>query len=178
MRSNFFKEKGQSTVEFVLIAPLLFFIFFGIIQIAYLGYASLAVQRATLSIAKSAARSQLPELYDPHFQLFYSLIPLETLNKSILATVLSTECSIQSNGTKVHVEVRYPMPIWVPLVGRFIGEPLSTSSFTNTTGLDLVQKIFQIIGKSPPDLSLLRFKPPYVRWITFSADTFDENGIF
>jgi len=168
-------QKGQSALEWALIAPLLFLIFFGIIQIAYLGYASLAVQRATLSIAKSAARSQI--FYDPHFQLFYSLAPLEALNKSTLATVLSTQCSIETIGPNVHVEVRYPMPIWVPLIGRFIGEPLSPSLFTNIPGLDLVGKIFQFLGKTPPDLSFLGFRPPYVYWLTFTADARDENNI-
>ena len=169
------KAKGQSAVELVLIAPLLFFIFFGIIQIAYLAYASLAVQRATISIADSAARTR--SIYDPRFQLFYSLIPLEALSKSTLATVLSTQCAIQSSGPKIHVEVKYPMPIWVPLVGRFIGEPLSPSQFMNNPGLDLVEKIFRFCGKTPPDLSFLGFTPPYVHWITFTADATDENSI-
>lgn len=168
------RPKGQSAVEFVLVVPLIFFIFFGIIQIAYMAYASLAVQRATLSIAKSSARSQI---YDPHFQLFYSLVPLEALNKSTLATVLSTQCTIQSDGSKIHVEVKYPMPIWVPLVGRWMGEPLPSSQFTGILGLDMVEKIFLFCGKTPPDLSFLGFTPPYVHWVTFTADTTDENSI-
>jgi hypothetical protein len=169
-------QKGQSAVEFVLIAPLLFFIFFAIIQMAYMAYASLAVQRATLTIVKEAARSRGILPYDPEFQLLYSLAPLGALNKETLVTVLATECSVQFNQAKVHVQVRYPMPIWVPMIGKVFGQPLSPASASNIPILKMAGAIFKMLGKSPPELSFSGAKPFYVRWITFSADTIDENS--
>jgi hypothetical protein len=176
-RSQRPKQTGQSATEFLLIAPLLFFIFFAIIQLAYIAYASLAVQRATLSIAKDAARSNGILPYDPEFQLLYSLAPLGSLNNQTLATVMATQCIIDRNQESVHVEVKYPMPIWVPMLGNLIGQPLPPSHSTNLPAFEMLKTIFKLLGKTSPNLLLSNSTPPFVHWVTFSADAIDENFI-
>ncbi|HVZ80578.1 MAG TPA: TadE/TadG family type IV pilus assembly protein [bacterium] len=170
-----FSQRGQSAVEFALIAPFLFFVFFAIIQLAYMAYASFAVQRAALSIARDAARSDDPELYDPHFQLLYSLGPLAALNRTTLATALASKCSIATNGAKVVVTLKYPMPIWVPLAGEVFGVPLSTSFLQeNSTGA-LMTDILKGLGLDPSILSIPALHLPNVFWMTFTAEAIDEN---
>ena len=171
------KAIGQSAVEFLLIAPLLFTILFAIIQVAYIAYASLAVQRAALSIAKDVARTDGILPYDPEFQLLYSLAPLGSLNSQTLATIDATQCTIQTNENKIHVEVRYPMPIWIPLVRNFMGEKLSSSYLHDKSVSDMMNLVFKIIDKTPPSLPLSNDAQPVVHWITFSADANDENSI-
>lgn len=167
--------RGQSAVEFALIAPFLFFIFFAVIQLAYTAYVSFAVQRAALSIARDAARSDIPELYEPHFQLFYSLGPLFTLNKTTLATALAADCSINTVGDKVVARVKYPMPIWVPFVGKLFGVPFNTSFFKeNSKGL-ITGSILQLFGQDPAALSIPGLRFPDVFWMTFTAQAMDEN---
>ena len=171
-----FRQKGQSAVEFALIAPFLFFIFFAIIQLAYTAYVSFAVQRAALSIARDAARSQIPELYEPHFQLFYSLGPLFTLNKTTLATALAADCSIDAIGDKVSVRVRYPMPIWVPFVGKLFGVPFDVSFFRETSKGALIGSILKLFGQDPTALSIPGIHFPDIFWLTFTAQAVDENS--
>jgi len=60
----------------MLVAPVLFFIFFGIIQLFYTAYVSFAIQRATHSIAQQAAASPNPSSFDPKFQMIEALLPL------------------------------------------------------------------------------------------------------
>ncbi len=172
------RQKGQSAVEFALIAPFLFFIFFAIIQLAYMAYVSFAVQRASLSIARGAARSEDPTLYEPHFQLFYSLSPLARLNKTTLATALATDCSIDTNGEKVFVRVKYPMPIWVPWVGKVIGVPFSSSFFKENSKGVVIGSILKLLGLDPSTLTIPGIHFPDVFWITFTAEALDENSVW
>jgi hypothetical protein len=171
------RQKGQSAVEFALIAPFLFFIFFAIIQLAYMAYVSFAVQRAALSIARGAARSEAPYLYEPHFQLLYCLGPLATLNKTTLATALAADCSVDTDGSKVFVNVKYPMPIWVPWVGKVIGVPFSASFFKENSKGMVIGAILKFLGLDPQTLSTPGIHFPDVFWMTFTAECVDENSV-
>ncbi len=171
------QTKGQSLVEFVLIVPLFFMILFGIIQIAYMAYVSFAVQRATFAIAREAASSTNPAAYNPYFDLAYSLTPLGQLNQSTWATVLATNCEIKTDGKTVHVQVRYPMPIWVPVIGKIFGQKLDLNNSGITSSISDLTEVFQLLGKPVPDFSINNLSLPYVRLVTFSANALDENSI-
>ena len=171
------ESKGQSSVEFLLVAPFLFLIFFGIIQLAFSAYVVFAVQRTTNSIARAAAASEDPSQYDPTIQLGYGLAPLGLLSHQTLATVLATKCAIQTNGDTVHVQVSYPMPIWVPMAGRLLGQKLSLVPADATAMCSALQVIFQALRKPVPDFTSVSSNPPYVQLISFSCDAVDENSI-
>src|SRR5579863_6687134 len=83
--------KGQSTTEFVLIAPLLFLIFFCVIQFSYFAYVSLAVQRAALAIARKASLSGVADQTAFKAHLAISLLPLANLNQKTLLTILEAK---------------------------------------------------------------------------------------
>jgi hypothetical protein len=170
-------QRGQSTVEFVLLAPLLFFIFFAILQLFYIGYVSLAVQRAALSIAQETALTTERSDNIVHAKLIYSLLPISKLNRTTLACAMASQCQIKTQSEKVRVQVRYPMPIWIPLVGRVFGESIIPSAnYNNTPYGQAIRRIFQLLGKNPPDLSFTGLKFPHARWISFEAETFNEGA--
>jgi hypothetical protein len=170
------KTSGQSTVEFVLIAPILFFIFFGIIQFFYTAYVSFAVQRAAFSIAQQAAASLDTVSFSPQFQIIEALLPLEQLNPSTLAYALATQCTINTEGTTVDVKVSYPMPIWVPLIRNVIGQNFDNQAGSSSLIPPALINLLQTVGLSIPNFTSSQ-NSTKVFWISFEAHALDENSI-
>lgn len=169
--------KGQSAVEFVLIAPLLFFIFFAIIQLAYMAYVSLAVQRSALAVARDATLTGQEYSISFKSQLAISLLPLTNLNPRILSTILASDYALNYSPDRktVAVQVKYPMPIWVPLIRNVIGENLeSTQDYNQTTEGQAIKKAFELLGKPAPDLNFQKERLP-VFWVTCQETTFNEG---
>jgi Flp pilus assembly protein TadG len=170
------KTSGQSMIEFVLIAPILFFIFFGIIQFFYVAYVSFAVQRATFSIAQQAASSSDPASFGPQLQIIEALLPLEQLNPSTLTYALATQCTINTDGTTIDVKVSYPMPIWVPLIRNIIGQNFDSQANSSSLIPTALTNILQAAG-----LSVLNFTASQnlskVLWISFEAHALNENSL-
>jgi Flp pilus assembly protein TadG len=174
---NLSKNKsGQSTVEFVLIAPILFFIFFGIIQFFYTAFVSFAVQRAAYSIAQQAAASSNPTSFLPQFQIVEALLPIEQLNPSTLVYTFATQCSINTDGTTVHVKLSYPLPIWIPLIKNLIGQNLNNEPVTANFIPSSLVNVLQAVGLSIPNFNIDR-NLTKVLWITFEVQALDENSI-
>jgi hypothetical protein len=170
------KSLGQSTVEFLLIAPLLFFIFFGIIQFFYTAFVSFAVQRATYSIAQQAAASSNPSSFLPQFQIIEALLPIEQLNPSTLSYTFATQYTIDTDGTNVHVKVSYPMPLWVPLINNLIGQNLNNRSAASNFIPPSLASVLQAAGLALPNPNINQ-NLTKVLWITFEAEALDENSI-
>jgi Flp pilus assembly protein TadG len=169
------KQQGQSTVEFVLIASILFFIFFGILQFFYTAFVSFAIQRATYSIAQQAAASANPSSFNPQFQIIEALLPIEQLNPSTLAYTFSTQCIINTDGTNVHVKVSYPMPLWVPLIKNLLGQNLNNQLSVSNSIPSSLTNVLQAVGLSIPNFNINQ-NLTKVLWITFEAQTLDENS--
>ncbi len=169
-------QKGQSAVEFVLIAPILFLIFFGIIQLFYCAYVSFAVQKATFAIAQQAASTEIPTFFQSQFQIVSALFPLEKLNNSTLLYALSSKCNIQEQNNRVIATVSYPMPIWIPLVGKVLGQPLSTSTSPLSFVSQDLSSLLSTLGLSLPSFLNLS-STNNVIWMTFQADCLDENTV-
>ena len=170
------KAKGQSLVEFCLIAPLLFFIFFAIIQLAYMSYVSLAVQRAALAVAREASLAGTDQSTFFKTKAVLSLMPIANLSQRTLLTILASRCSVRisSDQKQVIAQVRYPMPIWVPLVRDIFGETLVPSAdYNNDPAGQSVKTLFQILGRDPPDLSFSGVHLPVV-WFKYQETTFNE----
>ncbi len=160
----------------MLIAPILFFIFFGVIQFFYTSFISFAIQRATYSIAQQAAASPSPSSFLPQFQIIEALLPIEKLNPSILAYTLATQYTIDTDGTNVHVKVSYPMPLWVPLIRNLIGQTLSNQSNTSNFMPPSLANVLQAAGLSLPNFNTNQNLTKVI-WITFEAQASDENSI-
>ncbi len=169
--------KGQSAVEFVLIAPLLFLIFFGIIQLSYMAYVSLAVQRAALAVARNASLSGRDNSLAFKTQLVISLFPITNLSSKTLSTILASDYKItfSSDYQEITAQVRYPMPIWVPLVQNFLGEDLASPGDTDQTSEgEAIIAVYRFLGKTPPDLSFQGLHQPVV-WLNYQVTTFNEG---
>ncbi len=174
------KSQGQSLAEFALIAPLLFLFFFALIQLTYGVFASFAVQRAANAIAREAAASEDPKTYNPYFQLAYCLAPLGQINSTTLATVLATHCDItqdEETGDYIQVRVSYPMPLWVPLAGKLLGQPLQVASALRSPMETSLESAFEALGKPKPDFSFKQFSFPYVLNLFFTAQALSETTV-
>ena len=167
-------------MEFALIAPVLFLVFFAVLQTAYTAFTALAVQRAALAVAQNASQSPngLPSKSLVEARLIYALYPLSRLNRTTLACAFASQTQIKNEGQRVTVQIRYPMPIWVPGVGRLFGEPLIPSfDYTQTALGRQVQGLLAVFGVRLPDLSFEGLRFPYARWMTFQASTFNEGAL-
>jgi hypothetical protein len=166
---------GQSAVEFVFIAPVLFLIFFGVLQLFYSAFVSFAIQRAAFSIAQEAATSMSFSNFDPRFQIVYALFPLEKINSATLNYALATQCNIKQVKKTIQVNVLYPMPIWVPVMGNLIGQ-----NFANAGSATLIPasitNLLQTIGINLPNLNS-GTNNTKVLWINYSAECLDENVV-
>ena len=171
---HLFSERGQSLVEFVLTAPLLFLIFFALIQGAALCWTCLGVQRAAMAAVRHASRVEAKaQVWDsPRLQALVALGPLVAMNKACLVSGLLTKVeTTESDDHRLIATVRYPMPIWVPLAGPWLGERLGLpSGVFNSETKRVLQTAFQLMGKSPPDFDMSFIHLPYYRWITFQAE--------
>ncbi len=168
--------KGQSAFEFVLIAPLIFFIFFATIQVSYMAYASFAVQRSALAIARMASLGGISNSTVFKTQLAIALLPISNLSQKALFTILASDCKVNESTNKqtINVQVRYPMPIWVPWVGKVFGQTLvPAADYNNSPAGQAIKDIFNMLRMPVPDLSFNGVRLP-VYWIHFEATTFNE----
>jgi len=173
--------RGQAAVEFVLLAPLLFLLFFALIQATYFAFACFAVQRAALAAARHASRSDGTGGWwdQPRAQVDLSLAPLLSLNwKAQTASILATKVGQVASPIGVTVKVRYPMPIWVPLAGRWFGKPLvPVLDLKNNEAARILRLACQFLGRSAPDLSFDGIRLPYYRMLEFEATAVDESNL-
>lgn len=171
-------QKGQSAAEFVLIVPFLFLIFFSIIQLAYMAYVSLAVQRSAFAIARKASFLKRDEISNAFkSQLALSLLPIANLSSKTLLTILETKCDVSfpENEGPVTATIHYPMPIWVPLARNLFGEDLVPSTdYRNSPEGQAIQTVFSLLNIPQPDFSLAGVRFP-VFWITYQATTYYEG---
>src|SRR5258708_11160588 len=171
-----FNEKGQSATEFVLIAPLLFFVFFCVIQFSYIAYISLAVQRAALAVARKASLSGTFNETAFKTHLTVSLLPIANLNQKTLLTILETKCQVfpSQDNKQILARVSYPMPIWVPLARNVFGEDLIPSSnYTDSAEGQAIKAVFSLMRKPYPSLTF-EGAPLPVRCVTYEQSTFNQ----
>lgn len=172
------KQDGQSAVEFVLLAPFLFLFFFLTLQIFYTAFTALAVQRAALAIARESSITGIGADDVLREKLILALAPLSSLHPATFAGILGAnyERSLSPNGQDVVVKVHFPMPIWVPMVGKVLGERLPVSLLLDSySERKSLQDIFHLLGHSIPDLSFSKDRLPYFRWVIFEAVTHNEG---
>ncbi len=172
---------GQSAVEFLLIAPLLFLIFFLILQVTTLGLSCLAVQRAAMAVAREASLSG-DAVEEPHAgiraiaQKLIALGPLTRLNGNAtwLCAAFSS-CEVVHDRTMVTATVRYPMPLVMPLAGKVLGESLDPGRMPPLPGdSDTLAFLLRCAGMTLPEWSALPRRRLPVRWLRFTARCFNE----
>ena len=174
-------QLGQSAVEFVLIAPFVFFIFFGIIQLVYTSYVALTVQHAAFVLAHESSLTGERSGPDLDAKLAYALLPLVFLNKITLASIenCTYTCRMSDGFTKITASINYPMPIWVPGMGKILGEPLALPSNLNSTPMgQAIQTAAQSTGRTAPNASFDNNDLPWFRWIQFQASTHNEGCLY
>jgi hypothetical protein len=169
--------KGQSAVEFLLTAPFLFLFFFLTIQLAYTAYVAFSVQRAALSAAREISLTGPGDEESLYFKVGYALAPLASLHPAALIGISRAQCaySFSPDRKKVLVQVRYPMPIWVPMAGKILGVPFPSGPSADSPAARALRKAFLLLGKAAPNFGSEAATPAYVRWMTFQASAVNEG---
>jgi hypothetical protein len=172
------KPKGQSAVEFLLAAPLLFLFFFMIIQSAYLGLTALALQRAAMAGAREIGLTGIQNDQNIRLKIAVSLAPLAYLSQAAFIGILN--CRYESNAAfhprEIRFSLHYPMPIWVPIAGKLLGGPLPAAPPGFGNGMTpSLREVFKTAGITRLNLRDTHRGLPCVRWLTFEA-TFHNEG--
>ena len=165
-------NRGQSAAEFALTAPLILLLFFCLIQAAYCTLTCLVVQRSALVAARHAARQDGTggPAASPLLEATIALLPLADLHRSNLVALVLTRVDINRRGPEVEAVVRYPMPLCVPLAGRWFGERLNPPMDLSDSSVGkILKQAFRLSGRTTPDFSFNVAHPTYFRIITFRA---------
>lgn len=126
------RERGQAMTEFALVAPLLFLILFGIIQLGYLFGGQNGLTNAAREAARYASTLPTPDtvVAGTNAALAYDRLTNVNLRQYIpgfkpgnLAGATSVQycrkpVDLSNNSVHVRVTVAYRHPLFIPLVGR------------------------------------------------------------
>jgi len=150
---------------------------FSILQLSYLGYASMALQKAAFSLVRDVARTGDGSGPALQARLLAALSPLAALNRTCWASVVATryEKEISLDGSEATIHLHYPMPIWVPLAGRFLGEPFPVRPGQDP-GTQEAQRILRRLGIPFPPVLTADFRAPNIRWLTYTATAQNEGS--
>jgi Flp pilus assembly protein TadG len=116
-------ERGQGLVEFALILPLVVVMFFGIIQFGFLFGGQIALVNAVRDATRYASTS--PVNSNPTSQIT-DAVARGVPGYTGTATVAYSYCYYAdplapvTYSTRIHVQVTYGHPLFVPLVGRLV----------------------------------------------------------
>jgi Flp pilus assembly protein TadG len=135
-------QGGQGLVEFALILPFVVVMFFGIIQFGFLFGGQIALVNAVREATRYASTS--PVNSNPTSQITNAVVR-GVPGYTGTATVSYSYCYYAdpltpvTYSTRIHVQVTYGHPLFVPLVGRLIDGIDGTvdNKFTVTVGEDM-----------------------------------------
>ncbi len=153
-------QQGQALVEFALLLPLLIVMFFGIIQFGFLFGGQIALVNSVREATRYASTS--PVNSDPTSQITNAVargVPGYTGTATVAYSYCYYPDPVLSNGVptysaRIHVDVTYGHPLFVPIVGRIVDRFDGNSTdnkFTLTVREDM--RVESQPYKSPPGLS-------------------------
>jgi len=160
-----------------LVAPLVFLIFLGAVQLCYMSLVFFTVQKAAVTVCQNAAASPSPSQYNPRFDIIYQLTPLAKINPQLAEMALGTQCQIEETAGEVQVTLRYPMVIWIPLLKGLFGEPWIPVLDRAVPDARLTSDLFTLMKLPPPLLGASMPPIPYVHWFTVKVRALNENGV-
>lgn len=121
---KFFKgEQGQALVEFALVLPLFFLLFFAVIEMGRVGHAYVSVSNAARTGVRVASTGGTD--LDIQNKVIAAAPNLNTDEISLQIT--PTEAYRQS-GHSVDVSVTYPVQLILPIVSNVLPNPFIVSS--------------------------------------------------
>ena len=112
--------RGQATVEFALVMPLLVLFLLLLVQVALVVRSNLLVVHAAREGARAAAVDGRPDAVRA------AILAAPGLDPGRLRWTVGA----RTTGRPVRVTVRYRVPTEVPLVGRLLGEPEVSASMS------------------------------------------------
>jgi len=158
--------------------PLLFLLFFCVLQVLYTAFAALAVQRTSYALARESSLTGKVSGTVFMVRLYAAMGPLAFLSRTSLVSVAATtfECRPSTDGAEMRVLVRYPMPIWVPLAGKVFGEKMGPEVGPSKDLFGVWERL-ERAGLRFPDPWREEGRLPYFRWMNFEAVVHNEGKI-
>jgi hypothetical protein len=168
----------------VLIAPILFLLFFAILQLFLLGVTCLALQRSAIAIARETSiadgivsRSGMSLRH--HIQKTSALLPLVQLDRGRgWHCMAASRVDIIHSDRTVTATIHYPMPIRLPGLGRWFGTQLTSTFPLSSEPLpSILEKTLRSLGIPLQGRSLPVPSHFHVRWMSFTATAFSESSV-
>jgi len=153
-------------------------LFFSILQAALWAVTCLAVQRSALAAARHAARADSTggPAASPQVEAYAALLPLSAVHPTNTLSLAFTRVEVTRTAGRVEATVRYPMPLRIPLAGRWLGQKLPlTGNPADTPSGRAVVWAFRLAGRRFPGFPDPGIHLPYFRMVCFSADTPEET---
>lgn len=118
-------EKGQALVELALVLPVLIMLAFGIIEFGRVFNAYLVVNQS----AREGARKGIVGATDTEI-ISAVKNTASTLNTAQLTIAITPSQTYRTRGSSLSVSVKYPVPIYIPLLSAVIPNPLDVNGKT------------------------------------------------
>src|SRR5207245_4152136 len=110
-------ERGQAIVEFALVLPLLLVVILGVVLVAELGVARLALEHAAAEAARTGSLTNDDDLV--RSTAAAAVTPLDPASVKVIIEPTQNEGlrSSAPRGSLIHVRLRYALPIPLGFVG-------------------------------------------------------------
>lgn len=116
-------EQGQALVEFALVLPLFFLLFFAVIEMGRIGHAFVNVSNA----ARTGVRVASTGGTDLDIQN-RALAAAPTLNTDEITLQITPTEDHRQSGQSVDVSITYPVHLVLPIVSNVLPNPFVVSS--------------------------------------------------
>jgi len=110
-------ERGQAIVEFALVAPLLLVVILGIVLVAEIGVARLALEHGAAEAARTGSLTNDDDLV--RSTAAAAVTPLDASKVTVIIEPTQNDASRASapRGSLLRVRLRYPIPVPLGFVG-------------------------------------------------------------
>lgn len=119
------RENGQSLVELALILPIIVLLLFGTVEFGRVFYSYITVTSAVREGVRQAAVGKTDAEIEARIREAVTLAEADT--RLQILSITPTEGN-RPTGVPVKVEIRYDMPLIVPLIGDFLPNPVPLSA--------------------------------------------------
>lgn len=114
-------KRGQSLVELALILPIIVLLLFGTVEFGRVFYSYITITSAVREGAREAAVGKTDAEIEARIKEAVTLADLDT--RLHISPITPSEGN-RTTGVPVKVEIRYEMPLIVPLIGEFLPNPV------------------------------------------------------
>ncbi len=110
-------ERGQAIVEFALVVPLLLVVILGVLLVAEIGVARLALEHAAAEAARTGSLTNDDDLVRSTVAAAVAPLDASAVKVIIEPTENESPRSSSPRGSLIRIRLRYPIPVPLGFVG-------------------------------------------------------------